>query len=76
MFKLGLLIFVLSFINQVTSNVHFTDDNLITDVCSLTFYKGKYHMFYQYFTLDKQERDITFFTKVVWGHRYILIFNN
>lgn len=25
-------------------------------------------MFYQYFTLDKPERDITFFTKVVWGH--------
>ena len=58
---------------QSTSVVHFTDHNLITDVCGIVRFDGLYHMFYQHFELPStMENDLKqidrIFDKLSWGH--------
>ena len=69
MFKLSVLFISFVFLVRNAIGVHFTDDSLITDVCGISKFNDKYHMFYQYFNLTENgERDINFFQKVSWGH--------
>ena len=68
MFRLSFLIFIL-LLNKIVITVHFTDNNLVTDPCGIAFFKGKYHLFYQFFNLDpNKKRGLKIFNRVQWGH--------
>lgn len=70
MFKLAVLAFTLVLLGETSaaSSVHFTSDNLVTDPNGIVWFKGKHHMFYQYFRLENNTRDLLFFQRVNWGH--------
>lgn len=67
--KLSAITLILVFFTRTTDSVHLTDSDLVTDPSGITFFKNKYHIFYQFFNLGKNiKRDIYFFQSVNWGH--------
>lgn len=70
MSKLTVLAFALVLLGEAlaASSVHFTSDNLVTDPNGVVYFNGKHHMFYQYFKLENNVRDVLFFQRVRWGH--------
>lgn len=45
-----------------------TEHDLITDPCGLVWFRGKYHLFYQFFLMGNHSRDEQLYARVNWGH--------
>ena len=66
LFSIVLLFFFLAVRN--VASVHLTDHDMVTDPCGLVLFKGRYHIFYQFFRLKGQKLNLETFQTLQWGH--------